>query len=166
VLLIAREVSLDMELMISQEVMPMVTLLEQAGYSVDVATESGQPIIAGSARLVPNAKLADLRAEDYVGIIIPCMAAGDFADSIPPSAVPLIKNVAKAGKPIAAQNALEMLGAAGLIKFGTKVADAPGVVVTGNMVTSFNCPYMARSNGKGTDTRKLIEAFVKLLQTQ
>jgi hypothetical protein len=67
------------------------------------------------------------------------------------------------GKPIAAQHSLEMLGAAGLIKFGTPAATKPGLVVNGNILTSFNCPHMAQMDGKPADTGALIAQFIKMI---
>jgi putative intracellular protease/amidase len=166
VLLIARERSAAMELMISEEVDTMVALLQKAGFTVDIATETGNPIEAGSARLVPDLKLADVNSEDYVGLVLPCMAAGDVSDNVPAASVPITKEMAAAGKPIAAQNAWEMLQAAGFTLAKYKVAINPGVVVDGKLVTSSNCPLSAHKNHKPVDTPKLIEEFVKLLEAQ
>jgi hypothetical protein len=76
-----------------------------------------------------------------------------------------MKDAAEAGKPIAAQNASEMLAPAGLF-FGRQVAFAPGVVRDRNLLTSYNCPYTARGNGKPDDTRELVKQFLKALASR
>jgi putative intracellular protease/amidase len=163
VLLIVREVSNDMEFMLNNEVSVMIDLMRKAGAEVFVATESGKPMHAGLAKLVPDLKLSMVQMADYDGIVIPCMQAGDFENNVPQDAIPIMKEAFAAGKPIAAQNALEMVAAAGLVAFGRPVASAPGVVVDGKLITSYNCPYMAKLNGKPVDTYNLIAKFMEML---
>jgi len=165
VLLIAREVSEDMTFMIRNEVFPMIDLLKKGNCDVSVATESGLPIIAGEEKLIPDLKLDDVHLADYTGIIIPCMACGSMKNSVPKASIAILKEAAAAGIPIAAQNALEMIDAAGLRK-GKKVSTWVGVVQDGNLITSYNCPYMSHANGKPIDTPQLVAAFIKALAMQ
>jgi len=103
VLLIAHEQSMDMELMLTKEVGVMIDLLEKAGFDVIVASETAQPITESSTTLTPDLKLADVNVDDYVGIILPCMATDKDASPRSKETEIVIKAVSQ-GKPIAAQD--------------------------------------------------------------
>jgi putative intracellular protease/amidase len=163
VLLIAREKSEDMEFWLTKEVAPMIKLLNDAGYEVVVADQSGKSIVAGNAKLVVHLKLAEVRAEEYAGIVVPCIGAGTMAGNSPELGVVLLREADAAGKPIAAQHAIEMLSPAGLYT-KRNVANKPGVVLDRNLITSYNCPYNSNSNGKPVDTSELIARFVEALE--
>ena len=71
--------SANINFMVREEVGVMTSMLEEAGFKVIVATDSGVPIkdLSGKSKLLkPDLKLADVRFNDYVGIIMPCMAKG------------------------------------------------------------------------------------------
>lgn len=176
VLLIARETSQDMELMLNKEVGAMICMLEKTGLNVKVASESGKPIAGGATTLTPDLKLAEVRVEDYVGVIVPCMAAGLEASSVrlPVGAVEIVKKAATQGKPVAAQQSgVEILGKAGVLdgkqfasdsdfhgSFPRGIYKGTGVVQDGKITTSGTCPYIARNSGAPDSTTELIEKFI------
>lgn len=104
VLLVAREGSLEMGLMLTKEVPVMVRVLEEAGFKVEIASVSGQPIVGTATTLKPDLRLADVKVEDHLGLSLPNFAAGDLDVSIaePAEAVEVVKKPAALGKPIAA----------------------------------------------------------------
>ena len=169
VLMILREASADMEFMIENEVNPMLELLQEVGFAVDMADASGAPIIDGQAELTPDLKLSDANIDNYAGIVIPCMEAGESAGNTPEAGIKLMKQAWEQGKLIAAQHSLEMVGAARLVSlFGSDspVAWSGGVVVYKNLITSGNCPYMAKKKSESTDTEALIKCFVNMVKKQ
>ncbi len=163
VLLIAQESSLDMELMLTKEVGVMVPMLEKAGYKVVTATDSGQLIKVNTGTrpsLKPDLKLADAKLDDYVGVLLPCMATGKSTVHLagPPEAVELVKQAVAKNKVVAAQdNSVYILALAGVLKGKQyavydgntyeKVPEAiykgTGVVQDGNLITSGKCPMVA-----------------------
>jgi putative intracellular protease/amidase len=163
ILMIAREVSEDMEFMIKNEVQPMLNQIREGGYSIIIATESGKELTAHAQRLVPDLRLDDVKIADYCGVIVPCMMVGYLKDSVPKAAVELIKQAYEADLPIAAQNSNELLTPAGLTK-AKKVAYSAGVVVDGNLITSWNCPATALDNKKPIDTEKLVAEFLNAVE--
>jgi hypothetical protein len=163
VLLIAREKSEDMEFWLTREVAVFIKLLNEAGYEVLVADQSGDPIIAGKSRLHVDLRLADAQIDDFAGIIVPCIGAGYMPGNAPEAGVSLLIRADAAGKPIAAQHSDEMLRPAGLY-MKRKVAVGPGAVRDGNLITSYNCPYNANANGKPEDAPMLIARFVEALR--
>ncbi|MDB4442648.1 hypothetical protein N9219_04435, partial [bacterium] len=75
VLVIPREGdSRDIELMLKKEVGVMIQILRDEGFVVKVATASGATIVAPTSKLKPDMRLAEVKKEDYVGFIMPCMA--------------------------------------------------------------------------------------------
>lgn len=160
--------------MLTKEVGVMKSTLEKAGFTVVVASVSGQLISGGTATLKPDMKLADVKVEDYAGFIVPCMASYEFA----PATVEIVKKAATLGKPIAAQvSGVFFLAKAGVLD-GRQFAQSTGyenyvpnkgiykgegVVQDGNIVTSGSCPQMARA-GRGQDgTTELTQKFIALL---
>ena len=160
------------DLMLAKEVTVMKTALSASGFTMVIATTTGDAIKGSTTSLRPDAKVASIRLADYKGLILPCMAAG--GTPIPSEFVAFVKQAAALGKPIAAQNnAVEILGQAGVLK-GKRFAieqdlsaTVPGgtfagigVVQDGNIVTSGTCPFMAQElskpDGTGELTRKLI----------
>jgi hypothetical protein len=57
VLLIAEERSADMNYMIVREANPIVNALKDAGYEIDIATETGNVLGTGTSFLHPNINL-------------------------------------------------------------------------------------------------------------
>src|SRR5271157_3934868 len=77
VLMIAREgYSSDMDLMIKMEVGVMTLLLKNAGFVVDIASTSGQPILGPTQKIEKVSRLSEIKLDDYAGVIMPCMAVG------------------------------------------------------------------------------------------
>jgi putative intracellular protease/amidase len=181
VLLILQETSGDMELMLTKEVGVMVSMLEKGGYKVVTASATGQPLTgAGGTTRQPDLKLADVKADDYVGVILPCMASADATrgyGTIPSETIEIVAAAAAAGKPVAAQvSAVEILGRAGVLD-GKQFAIAAdsvslvpkgiykgiGVVQDGNIITSGTCPLMALYTGEPDGTRELTQKFIDSL---
>jgi len=101
VLLVAAETSERMEFMIEKEVWPMMKLLREAGYDVEVASETGTKLGSGPQELTPDMKLDQVKLDDYKGVLFPCMAG---RGKPPQAAVALALSAYQKGMPIAAQN--------------------------------------------------------------
>jgi putative intracellular protease/amidase len=185
VLLIAQEQSYDMELMLTKEVGVMVSMLEKAGFKVVVASASGQPIVGGIRTLWPDLKLADVKVDDYVGFIFPCMGVPfppelppeAFRAKLPPEAFGVAKEAVALGKPVAAQvSGVVTLGTAGVLE-GKQFAVSPrtrplvpggvykgyGVVQDGNIITSGTCPFLAKLWGRPDGTLELTQKLIDSL---
>ena len=124
VLVIPREgYSADIELMLNEEVRLMTRMLRRAGFVIKVATASGGTIVAPTRDLKPDMRLADVKKEDYVGFIMPCMAVGGIpGPPVAPEAVAIVKHAVAEGKPLAAQfGSVIILAQAGVLK-GKKYA--------------------------------------------
>jgi putative intracellular protease/amidase len=168
-----------MELMLTKEVNVMTRMLEDAGFEVQVASVSGQPIVGTATTLKPDLKLADVKIEDYVGFILPCMAAQNAEKEVPPEAVEVVKRAAAQGKPLAAQvSGVIILGKAGVLN-GKDYAIYPdyrffiptgatwkgaGVVEDGSITTSGSCPYGERHAGQTDGTVELTQRFIAALE--
>ncbi len=174
-LLIIRDGSPDLEFMLKEEVGVMKETLEAAGFKVDIATLTGEPISAGSVNLKPDLKLKDVSVLNYDGIILPCMATGS---PIPDEVIMLVKG--GSSKPIAAQvSSVKVLAQAGLLKgkkyafasesdnpyFEGSVYAGSGVIREGNIITSGTCPFMTREDEIKDGTEELANALVKAIKT-
>ena len=118
VLLIPREgYSGDIQLMLTKEVGVMQRMLWFAGYKVDVATASGSTIVSPGMDLKPDMILANVKKEDYVGYIMPCMAVGGIpGPPVAPETVAVVKYAVAEGKPVAAQfGSVTILAQAGVL---------------------------------------------------
>jgi putative intracellular protease/amidase len=189
VLLIPREgSSRNLELMLTKEVGVMVTILEKAGFEVEVATVSAAPIASENVTLKPDLKLIDVKVADYVGFIMACMAVGIIpAPPQPPVAVAIVKQAAAQGKPIAAQfGAVQILAEAGILKgkryafmfdplsprlgpqkdprFVDAIYSGMDVVQDGNIITSGICPYVGASRGIPDGTAELTQTLIAELK--
>jgi len=178
VLMIPREgYSRDLDLMLKMEVGVMISLLKNAGFEVDIATNSGQPILGTTEKIEMDKvmQLSTVKLENYAGLIMPCMAVGSFPG--PPvslETVAIVKKALAGGKPVAASTfSVIILAEAGVLKgkkyafsrdplktekswgkFGStdqRFVDAiysgPGVIQDGNIITSGACPFMERVGG-------------------
>jgi protease I len=177
VLLVAEEQSEAMELMLTKEVGVMVNMLEKAGYKVVVASVSGQPIKGASTTLKPDLKLADVKVEDYAGIILPCMAVPLDPPFPPDEAVEIVKKGMALGKPMAAQvGGVLILNAAGVLDgkqfalfselkdlIPNGIYKGEGVVQDGNIITSGICPYLAQFTSQADGTPELTQKFIDTL---
>ena len=80
-----------------------------------MASASGQPITGGATTLKPDLKLADVKVDDYAGLVFPCMAVPDAWEP-PPESVEIAKKAVAQGKPVAAQvGGVATLAAAGVL---------------------------------------------------
>jgi protease I len=178
-LILSSEKSEDMELMLTKEVGVMVSTLEKAGYKVVVASASGQPLVGGATTLKPDLKLADVKVEDYAGVIVPCLAPIPSEFKVPPDAAEIVKKAVAQGKPVAAQVAgVFTLASAGVLN-GKQFAINPGyekyipnaggifkgagVVQDGNLITSGTCPLMARAGTTPDGTTELTQKLIAAL---
>ena len=176
VLLIVKDGSEAMDLMLTKEVGVMMSLLRQSGYEPVVATESGRLIKGSLTSLQPDLKLSDVAVQEYLGVIVPCMAYGIYM-GIAPEGVSLVKQAFDLGMPIAAQQGgVAFLAKAGILK-GKRFAisqgyesiapegiyQGSGVTIDGRIVTAGVCPYRETATSHGT-TEELTKWFIKLLK--
>ncbi len=175
---ISLEPSLDAQYMLTQEVVVYKSLLEKADFKVVVATMTGQPIVGTATTLKPDLKLADVKIDDYAGVLLACFAAG--AGPRPPEAVDFVKKVVAQGKPLAAmQGGTVVLAQAGVLQgkqFAAVAAVVPqvkggiykgvGVVQDGNIITAGNCPYIDRQYGTPEFSVELVQKFIALLMSK
>lgn len=175
VLLIAREGSVDLSLMVTKELAVMKDLMEKSGLTVVISTSTGQELSSTSGSIKPNCKLSEIDPSEYQGVIIACTAGGR-PGHIPAEAVNIVKFMFSKGLPVAAQDgAVCILGDAGILK-GKKYAlheptfyirdgtySGTGVVVDGNVITSGICPYIASAESPDTTT-KLTEKFIEMVK--
>lgn len=92
-----------LDTMLTKEVGVMKSMLENAGFKVVVATTDGLAIKGSTVTLTPDLKLSDVKVDDYVGVIIACMGAGEPTPK-PPIAVLIVKQAITQGKPVAASH--------------------------------------------------------------
>ena len=171
VLMIPREgYSNDLDLMIKMEVGVMTTLLKRAKFEVDIATPSGQPILGPTEKIEKVARLSEIKLDNYVGVIMPCMAVGNFpGPAVSPEVVAVVKKALSDGKPVAANaNASTILAEAGVLRgkryafvtdplkattqnqmrtdprFEGGIYSGQGVVQDGQIITSGVCSNMEK----------------------
>lgn len=190
VLMIAREgYSTDLDLMIKMEVGVMTTLLKKAGFEVDIASTSGQPILGPTQQIEKVSRLSEINLTDYVGIIMPCMAVGMFpGPPVSPQTVAIVKKSLADGKPVAAAaNASIILADAGVLKgkkyayitdplktteiwkrtdprFEGAIYSGPGVVQDGLIITSGVCPTLERIFGMQNGTVEITQKFIAAIK--
>jgi putative intracellular protease/amidase len=182
VLLFMRPGSADLEYMLQHEVMVMKDTLEQNGCKVVVATLDGNGFSAGSMTVNADIKLAEAKAGDYAGFILPCMMVASYPmPEISDEAIAIVRETVAAGKPVAAQTgSLWTLAKAGVLE-GRKYAYAfeekheyfkgatfggTGVIEDGPVLTSGICPHMARTMGTKDGTRELALALAEAIKRQ
>jgi len=189
VLMIPREgYSRDLDLMLKMEVDVMTQLLKKAGFQVDIATTSGSPIIGPTQKIVKVLRLVDTKLDDYVGVIMPCMAVGAFpGPPVSQETVVIVKKALADGKPVAASTfSVIILAEAGLLKgkkyafsrdplktdanfaftdlrFEGAIYDGPGVVQDGKIITSGACPWMEKGYGMQNKAAELTQTFIAAL---
>jgi putative intracellular protease/amidase len=186
VLMIPREgYSTDLDLMIKMEVGVMTILLKGAGFEVDTATTSGQPILGPTQKIEKVMRLSEVNVDNYVGVIMPCMAVGMFpGPPVSPEAVAIVKKALSDGKPVAAAaNSSIILAEAGVLKgkkyaflvdpltttetrkrtdprFIDAIYSGPGVVQDGKIITSGVCPNLERVYAMQNGTVELTQKFI------
>ena len=186
VLMVPREgYSQDLDLMIKMEVGVMTLLLKNAGFDVDIATTSGYPIIGPTQKIEKLMRLTEINLDNYVGIIMPCMAVGLFpGPPVAPDAVAAVKRALAEGKPVAASaNSTIILADAGVLKgkryafvtnplettqrwtrkdlrFEGAIYSGPGVVQDGQIITSGICPRLEIAVGMQSGVVELTQKFI------
>jgi putative intracellular protease/amidase len=170
--------SLDLELMLTNEVQVMRNMLEGAGFEVVIASPSGQPRTAGGITITPDIRLVEADMADFAGIILPCMAMEEQPET--PGVEALVRAAVVAGKPVAAQTGSVITLARSGVLAGRRfalleelVADVPelqdsehkgqGIVRDGVIITSGVCPYAARELGLEDGTQALTGEFIAQL---
>jgi putative intracellular protease/amidase len=173
-----RDGSRDLDLMLTQEVGVMRTMLEDAGYTVDIATPADAPMVADSASLNPTIKLADVRIEHYAGVILPCMAPAQ-GHEMPARVDELAAEAVALGLPFAAsRGSVTTLAKAGGVEnrqfaFAADPEGRPefaggtflgtGVVSDQQISTAGICPLASRSLDLPDGTVDLTRSFIKSL---
>lgn len=175
VLLIVQEHSEDMNMMIIREAGPIMKASKNAGYEMDIATETGSVLGTGTSILRPNIKLSEVEVNKYIGVIIPCMAVPGPPFYAPELAIEIVKQMYAKGLTIAAQGGgVDVLVKAGILagkKYASILVSDPkgndvgtGVVQDGQIITSGICPFLARM-GMGNDgTGELMTGFLEMLK--
>ncbi len=176
VLLILRELigSADNQYLVTNEVVVMKSMLEEAGFKVVIASASGRTFLRGDITLESDLKLAEVKIADYVGFIIPCMSLG--TTTVKPEEVAIAKQVVAEGKPVAAQRkGVLILAQAGVLagkrysyesnptydtRFDEAIYRGKGVVQDGSIITSAYCP----AHGSLDQTVELTQALIAELQ--
>ncbi len=190
VLLIPREgYSQDLDLAISKEIGVMTKLLTGAGFTVDIATTSGAPLIGTTQRIDNVKRLADVNASAYAGLILPCMAVGIFpGPPVAPEAIAVVRKTLADGKPVAAAlGSVNVLAEAGVLKgkkysylrdplkpdavsndtdvrFTDALYVSPGVTQDGQIITCGVCPVIEKVHNWGMDPFGTPSAAVKLTE--
>ena len=183
VFLFVRDGSRDLGLMLTQEVGVMRTMLEDAGYGVDIATSSGEPMTADGVTLTPNIALADVEVSNYVGIVLPCMAPAQ-GHAMPAAVDEIVAEATALGLPMAAsRGSVSALAKAGALRdrqyaFASAVdlEERPefaggefmgiGMVRDRNISTAGICPLASRSLGEPDGTVDLMHSFIASLGEQ
>ena len=183
VLMIVRDGSRDLELMLTEEVGVMKERLEAAGYDVVVATESGEGMRAGSASMDSDLAIRDAEDTAFVGLALPCMAP---ARDMPVSAEvqELVKRFVDAGKPIlAARGSVGLVAEAGGLdgkryayasevdlserpEFAGGEFEGTGVVRDGNVSTSGVCPLAAKGGAGPDGTEEVTARYLESLASR
>jgi putative intracellular protease/amidase len=182
VLMFLREgYSVDLDFMLKMEVGTMTMLLKKAGFQVDVATYSGQPIAGRTEKIEKVMRLSEIKLDDYMGIIIPCLNI--MKVEVAPETVAVVKKAVADGKPVAAAlSSVIVLAEAGLLKgkkyafindpqkkespdlrFADAIYSGPGVVQDGKIITSGGCPAAERYLRKENRTEELTQTFIAAL---
>jgi len=180
IFMFVRDGSRDLDLMLTREVGVMKNLLESAGYSVDIATASGEPMVGETTTLTPTVNLGEVDMADYAGIALPCMgpAAGY---PMPEKVDALVAQAVSSGLPVAAsRGSISTLAKAGGInnrqyssptkvdtdkhpEFAGGTFMGTGVVRDANIITSAICPMAARDLDMTDGTEGLTQAFIEAL---
>ena len=178
ILLYIRDGSADLAYMLTSEFDVMKRTLEESGFNVDIAVETGNITIESYLVNTPILKASDVIVSDYRGFILPCMAVGT---NVPPEAVKMVEEAVIEGKPVAAQHsAVRILARSGALA-GKRYTSYPeidtniwpdfkgaiyagrGVVQDGNIITSGICPYMARMDSIQDGTKELTQKLVEVV---
>lgn len=183
--------STDLHFMIKMEVGVMTVLLKRAGFEVDIARTSGQPILGPTEKIEKVLRLSEINLDNYVGVIMPCMAVGWFpGPPVSPEAVVVVKKAPADGKPVAAAaNSSIILAEAGVLKgkkyayagdplkttqfrtrtdlrFKDAIYSGPSVAQDGKIITSGVCPGLERFLAMQNGTVELTQKFIAAISTK
>lgn len=170
--------SFDLDLMIKMEVGTMTALLKKAGFEVDMATSSGQPLAGPHEKIEKVMRLSEIKLDDYRGMIIPCLNIRKGTAT--PEAVGVIKQALADGKPVAAaMSAVIILAEADLLKgkkyaffddplkrqspdlrFADAIYSGRAPAQDGKIITSGGCPATERYWSVQNRTLELTQAFI------
>jgi putative intracellular protease/amidase len=170
--------SYDLDLMLKMEVGTMTMLLKKAGFQVDVASSSGQPLAGPHEKIEKVMRLSEIKLDDYMGIIIPCLNIRK--GTVTPEAVVVIKKALADGKPVAASmSAVTILAGADLLKgkkyaffddplkrqspdlrFADAIYSGRAPVQDGKIITSGGCPASELYLGVQNRTLELTQTFI------
>lgn len=180
ILMVVKEGSRDLDLMLRDEVLVSRATLEAAGCRVDIAVPSDRALVGAEITLAPEVAIADVDIADYDGLYLPCMAP-EPGTKAPPAVEALIVRAAELGLPIAAaRGSVRDVAAAGALvgreysyaadpdldqnpEFRGSTFRDTGVTRSGNLVTSGICPLAAKVLGGDDDTTKLANEFLRVL---
>ena len=176
ILMVVRDDSRDQDLMLQQEAFVMRDLIEAAGYDVDVVTVNDEPLL-GEVSLHPDLTLAEVKLTNYVGLILPCMAA-EPQKAMPEKIVRLVERAQARALPMGAmRGSVRELARAGVLAgrryaYATQVdldanPEFRGATYTGTGVTTDNgvstagiCPLAAKVLDQPDATTELTQAFL------
>ena len=179
VFMFVRDGSRDLDLMLREEVGVMRSMLTEAGYVVDIATSSGEPMSAEGTTLEPTVSLNEVDMENYAGMILPCMAPAS-GHAMPAAVESLAAQAAELGLPIAASRGsvttlanvgalrghryAAFAGAADREEFANGEFMGTGVVRDRTISTAGICPLASRSLGEPDGTVELTTSFIAALE--
>lgn len=160
----------------------MLDLIKNAGYDIDVATVTDEPL-TGSVSLKPDLALSEIDLSRYVGLILPCMAA-EPQKAMPEKIVHLIRRAQEAGLPIGAmRGSVRELARAGALEghrysyatqvdleanpeFRNAIFEGTGVSRDRKISTAGICPLAAKVLGGTDGTTALTQAFLETVGAQ
>jgi hypothetical protein len=182
VLIVPREGSIALDYMIEHEVLVIRDVLNDAGYAVDIATRSGNPMRGTTMNLDPVLKVSEVNLSLFTGVILACMAAGSVGSwDASADEINLVTQAVRKGLLVGAQaSALITLAEAGLLDgkdycYYKDVSYYPGfkkgnwkglgVIQDGLLITSSSCPYVPVEYGQKMKdyTAEFAAAFAKAL---
>jgi putative intracellular protease/amidase len=176
--------SYDLDLMLKMEVGTMTMLLKKGGFQVDVASSSGQPLAGPHEKVEKVMRLSEIKLNDYMGIIIPCLNIRK--GTVTPEAVEVVKKALADGKPVAAaMSAVTILAGADLLKgkkyaffddplkrqspdvrFADAIYSGRAPVQDGKIITSGGCPASERYLGVQNRTLELTQMFIAAIKSK
>jgi putative intracellular protease/amidase len=180
VLMFIQDNSYDQGYMLKNEAGLMKQILEQSGFTVEIATLSGETLKSDSVTVQPDLKLSEANVKNYAGFIIPCMATEDTV--ITPAERNFVKSINELNKPLAAETgAVLILAKAGILKgkkfafvesyvnqmktdFENAIYSGEGVIRDGNIMTSAICPMQTKMYGKANGTAELTKMLVEAMK--
>ncbi len=180
VLMFVRDGSRDLQLMLEEEVLLMKNMLEAEGYKVEIATNDGTDLSAGSVSVAVDHKIADVSMDNFGGIALPCMAPPP-GSALEDKVVELVRAAAAANKSIAAsRGSVAFVAEAGALQdrrfafassasldslpsFRDGTFVGTGTETDGVITTNGICPLASRSLNEPDGTADMIRSFIRTL---